>query len=302
MKWLTSPQNPAVRYLMDPDPSRKRAILRWGPMKKILALQKEDGSFISPVGTFRALTYMHRCGLDAGDEPVARALEYVTDRHIGKGAFSLNTGGSGILPCYVGMFTRPIIEMAGHRHPGAKASIQWLVDHQRFDHRKTRGGGRKTWPFRAVASYGCWQSVSCYHGVVGALRAMAAVPPRSRSKDLRSRLKEALQYLEIHRVWKKSSDDKPLFRHMTRFFLHGGYRFHLIDVLEGMADADPKMIRKPWVQEAVDTVDALTVDGKVPLVMNYPNEIIDPLPLEAVGKPSRFLTYQWLQVKKRFGI
>ena len=76
--------------------------------------------------------------------------------------------------------------------------------------------------------------------------------------------------------WLSSAANPPV-RHMTQFFLTGGYRFHLIDVLEGLADADPRLIRETWVREAVDAVDALAVKGRIPLAKNYSNELIDPL-------------------------
>lgn len=317
--WLRSPQNPAVRYLvardlLSPAPSTKtlqalrKAVLRWSPVRKILALQGSEGSFRSleknptAMPTFRALCYLHRCGLDLTDEPVVKAVDFLARHHASKGAVSHNRGGSGVLPCYVGMLLRPLIEMGGLSHPLVESSLQWIVDHQRFDHRKTRAGGAKEWPFRAVQNYGCWKTVSCYHGVVGSMRALTAIPRRRRSREVRERLQAALEYLRIHRVYKKSNSETPLFRYMTQFFFTGGYRFHLIDVLEGLADADAKLIREPWVKESVDVVDALAVQGRIPLVKNFSNELIDPLPLEPTGKSSRFLTYQWLRVKRRFGL
>lgn len=90
LEWLSSADNPAVRYLTvrelaDPRPSdHALALLRrdmqgWAPLQQILALQLDDGSF--PYGqktptmqpTFWVLCLMARCGLDTGDEPVLRA-------------------------------------------------------------------------------------------------------------------------------------------------------------------------------------------------------------------------------------
>ncbi len=316
--WLLSDENPAARYLTARDLVRPRPpdrtlhslrgkMLAWEPLRRLLALQAEDGSFLSgreaaPVATYVALRLMSRCGMDGRDAPVSRALGYISERHVGHGAFSYNTGGSGILPCYVGLFTRDFIPMMGREAPAIEASLNWIVDYQRFDHKLTRGGGAKKWPFRIVEnSGGCWRSVSCYHGVVATLGALAAIPPVSRTPDQRARLNAALRYLAIHRVFKKSAEDKPLFRHLTEFFLFGGYRSHLIDVLDAIADADPALAHVNWVQDAISSVDRLTVNGKVVLVKNYPTKLIDPLPFEPVGEPSRFLTCQWLRVKQKFG-
>lgn len=319
LEWLSSPENPPVRYLtalnLAPQQASARAretlrreMLAWEPLKKVLALQLEDGSFPSlektPTAspTYAALCLMERCGMDITDEPVARALAYVADRHAKKGAFSYTTGACGILPCYVGIATAALIRMGACNAPAVQASVQWIVDHQRFDHKATRAGGAKEWPYSAPRHARCWESVSCYHGVVATFRALAALPTERRSPEVRTRLGQAIQYLRVHRGYKKSKEDKPLFRHMTQFFIFGSHRSNLIDVLEGIADAEPQLIQEVWVREAVEVVDPLADSGKIVLVKNYPTKLIAPFPFEPTGQPSRFLTYQWLRVKQKFGL
>jgi len=319
VEWLSSQENLSVRYLTARYLTMKKLskkemislraeMLKWKPLKNLIALQNKDGSFRSykkePPGyaTFTALCLMERCGMDIGDEPVSKALAYLAEHHINNGALSINTGGSGIIPCYLGMVTKSIIKMGGGGEPSVEESICWLTDHQRFDHKKTRAGGKKKWPFRSVVNYGCWSSVSCYHGVACAFGAFAAIPLEHRSRTVNERILSSLKYLEIHRVYMKSNLEKPIFRHTTEFFLNGNYRRNLIDVLESIADADKQLIENVWVRNAVEAVDNLSEDGKVILVKNYPTGLIDPLPFEEVGKPSRFLTYQWLMVKKKFGL
>jgi len=315
--WLLSTGNPAVRYLaaeslVTPRPAqaqldRMRAeALKWAPLRQIVGLQSEDGSFPGrdsrgrAEATVNALHLMARCRMRAGDDPVDRALAYVKEHCTFQGAYSWVKGGSGVLPCYVGLFARTLIRLAGAE--AAASNLSWICDHQRFDHRGTRGGGAKKWPYRAVESYGgCWRSVSCYHGVVAALSALAAVPPEARSETIRVRISQAVEYLRVHRVCRKGGADKLLFRHLTQYFLVGGHRLHLIDVLEALSMADPSLGEADWVAEAMQAVESTLLDGKVPLVKNYPSKLIDPVPLETVGEPCGFLTVQWLLVKQRFG-
>ena len=318
LNWLSSSENPAVRHLTalhlrPPSSIRtmkslRRQMLKWEPWARILALQQEDGSFPSLDGkrtaapTFVALCLADRCGMDVSDAPVAHALAYLCRWHAEKGAFSHNRGGSGILPCYLGLLIRSCIRMGGLNIPGVEASLKWIVDHQRFDHKRTRAGGKRKWPFRAVVNYRCWESVSCYHGVAASLLALAAVPKERRSTEMESRLQGALAYLKIHRIFKKSSSERPLFRSMKRFFLWGDCRVHIIDVLEGIADADPALGGTEWVREAIEVVDELAENGKITLSENARNLLLHPLAFERVGEPSRFLTYQWLRVKQKFGL
>ena len=318
LEWLSSPINEPVRYLTARDllarsvPARelrhlREEAVRWPPLERILELQLDDGSFPyrqkTPTAqpTFWALCLMARCGMDISDDPVRRAVEYLERRHLGKGALSYTTGGSGVLPCYAGVVTSAMIKMGAFEHAIVQNSLRWLVDHQRFDHKSHRAGGGQAWPYRAPANYGCWETVSCYHGVAGAFRAFAAIPPAVRSREVRQRLEEAIEYLRRHRLYKRTTADRPLFRHMTEFFLIGDYRSGLLDMLRAAADADPSLIGEDWVAAAVGDAEQLLDDGRVTLVKNYGRKLIDPVPFETVGEPSRFLTYEWLTVKRAFG-
>jgi hypothetical protein len=142
--------------------------------------------------------------------------------------------------------------------------------------------------------------VSCYHGVAGAFRALAAIPPERRTADVHQRLDEAIEYLRIHRLYKKTKTDRALFRFMTEPFLAGDYRSGLLDVLQGIADADPGLARHDWVRDAIDDMHTLALDGRITLAKNYGRRLIDPIPFEPVGAPSRFLTYQWIRIQTAF--
>ncbi len=206
------------------------------------------------------------------------------------------------MPCYVGTVTLALIKMGALDTALAQSSIGWLVAHQRFDTRTVRAGGGQTWPYKAPDNYGCWESVSCYHGVAAAFRALAAIPPNRRTSDVQARLEEAIEYLRPRHLYKKTSADRPLFRHMTQPFLVGDYRSDLLNMLSGVADAHPTLAGEAWVAEAVHDMNALSVDGRVVLAKNYGRKLIDPIPLEAVGEPSPFLTYQWLRTQRLLGL
>ena len=315
LSWLSASENPAARYLtardlLEPRPDSsvldqlRSAISGWGPLRSILELQLADGGFPDhqKVRTARptiwALVLMERCGLDISDEPVARAVDYLALRHGAGRPISYTGSPSGVLPCYAGVATRTLISLGAIEHDLVQASLEWLVEHQRFDQRALRAGGEADWPYRAPVNYGCWESVSCYHGVAGAFRAFAAVPSSLRSPAVRERLDEAIAYLRLRRLYRKSTSDKPLFRHMTQPFLLGDYRSSLLDMLQGLADADPTLAKEEWVRGSMEAMEALTDEGRVPLVRNYGRALLDEVPLESVGEPSRLLTYQWVRVRR----
>ncbi len=88
---------------------------------------------------------------------------------------------------------------------------------------------------------------------------------------------------------------------MIQPFLIGDYRSGLLDMLQGIADTDPALIRQEWVQAAADDMRQLAPRGRVTLARNYGKRLIDPVPFEPLGEPSRFLTYQWTLIQRTFG-
>jgi hypothetical protein len=317
LHWLSSEVVPPVRYLVArefgyPDGSRDtldelhEAVLAWEPLQQIIALQKPDGSFPNKTKTqtggptLGALVLMARCGLSIEDRCAARAVEHVEQNRLYDGVFSVRGKGSGVLPCYVGIFARLVAEMADTRHPLVRSGIEWILKYQRFDHKQTKAGGTGHWPYKSVVSYGgCWNSVTCYHSVGPTLRALAILPPDERTPEVCSQIDAAMEYLRIHRVYRKSASDKPLFRHSTKLYLAGGYRLNLLDMLEGIAEARPELGSEAWVEGALTAVESQAVDGMIISSPSYPTELIDPLPLEDADKPSRFLTFQWENIKRK---
>jgi hypothetical protein len=87
-----------------------------------------------------------------------------------------------------------------------------------------------------------------------------------------------------------------------QFSLFHGYRSHVLDVLEWLADADPSLAAEPWVTEAIADVEALCEGGRIRLVTNADTHLVDPLALERVGDPSPLLTVQWLRLRNAFGL
>ncbi len=318
LDWLSSPENPPVRYLtardlQRPTPSAEELtalhgdILGWSPLATILERQRDDGSFPGNTktqtaqATFTALAVMNLCALSVADQPVSHAVEYLSRKHMTGGALSYTGGSAGVLPCYVGVVCVALIGLGAIESEMVQSSISWLTKHQRFDHKSMKAGGDERWPYRTPANFGCWDGVSCYHGVAGTFAALAAIPARSRSEVVELRIQEALQYLRLHHLYKRSKGDRPLFRHLTQFFLVGDYRLDLLDMLDAIAAADPTLLGEDWVRAAFDDMETLCDGERVTLVKNYGRKLIDPIPLEPLGAASRFLTYQWLNTRRVFG-
>jgi hypothetical protein len=286
--------------------ARRLSALTWDPLVRILALQRQDGGFGRPTrpddarATIWALVLLERCGLELTDDPVDRAVQYLQAHHVAHDSFSYLPGATGVLPCYLGTLTTTLLRMGGVDLPIVQGSLRWLVEHQRFDHGELHGGSTTPWANRAPANFGCWQTVSCFHGVAGAFRAFAAVPAHRREEGISARLEDALTHLRLRRLYRHTRSDKPLFAHLLTPFLVGDYRADLLDLLHGVAEADPRLGREDWVAEAIADMTALAPGGRVPLVRNYGKRLVSPIPLEQVGDDSRFLSLEWREVRQAF--
>ncbi len=277
----------------------------WHPLKKVLDLQNSDGGFpVTQKGkpgipTLYALILMSKCGLDCSDEPVRKAIEYIKNNHTLDGVISWNSGGSGILPCYAGVTASHIAKMSCGKNDLVNRVAEWIVNYQRFDHKEDRAGGDENWSFHGPSNFGCWQSVSCYHGVVASLALLSSIPLDFRTSEIKSRIKDALRYLEIHKVFRKTTTGEPMFRHLTNFFIFGQWRMNLLDIVEIILDAEPEIAGDQWIQDAIYEIDRHTVEGRILHKTDYRTFLDDPIELEPMGVPSFFLTLQWMKIQKK---
>lgn len=108
--------------------------------------------------------------------------------------------------------------------------------------------------------------------------------------------------MRAHRLYRRTGDGKPIFRTSLQFSLFHGYRSHVLDVLEWLADADPALVAESWVRDAISDVEELCDEGRIRLAANAATHLVDPLALERVGEPSPLLTIQWLRLRRAFGL
>jgi hypothetical protein len=122
-------------------------------------------------------------------------------------------------------------------------------------------------------------------GVVKALKALAEIPPKRRSADVKRTIELAVEYILRHHVYKRSHD-------LTRTSKPGWLRFgfplmYQTDALEILCLLTGLGCRDPRMQPAMDVVASKQrTDGKYCLD-NPPNgrHLVN---IEAKGKPSKW--------------
>ena len=101
----------------------------WPPLIEILARQRADGAFGAPGkradarATLWALCLLRRCGCTVDDEPVARAVEALERDHVHDGVLTYLSGGSGVLPRYLGVGVAALLGLGATESPLVWASV-----------------------------------------------------------------------------------------------------------------------------------------------------------------------------------
>jgi hypothetical protein len=239
---------------------------------------------------------------DGSDPRIQRACHFIIESSQDResGGFSMHravrTGGgrrSEVIPCLTGNLTWSLLRFGCLDHPAVARAVRWITTYQRFD------DGADTpprgWPYDSWEM--CWGRHSCHMGVVKALKALAEIPPKRRSADVKRTIELAVEYILRHHVYKRSHD-------LTRTSKPGWLRFgfplmYQTDALEILCLLAGLGCRDPRMQPAMDVVASKQrTDGKYCLD-NPPNgrHLVN---IEAKGKPSKWITLRALAVMQRW--
>jgi hypothetical protein len=210
--WLLETGDPAVRHLalralMDepadaPSVWRARAAaMRVPPISTILDGQDAEGFWVKPgsgygpkyTGTVWSLMFLDQMGADPRDRRVQRACTYVLEHaQAPNGGFGWLPQSSGVVHCLNGNLLRAMIDLGRLDEPPVRASIAWQahsITGDGFDgyYRWATAGTR----FRCGINGG----EPCAWGAIKALRGLAAIPPRRRTRPVRAAIAEGVAFL-----------------------------------------------------------------------------------------------------------
>ncbi len=321
LDWLLETEDPSTRYfaLRDllgrpaaaPDVKQaKQAIMRTGPVPKILAKHKKGGYWgvkedfyirAKYKGTVWNLILLAELGTDGRDPRVRDACEFILrwsqDRTSGGFAYRGSSRGgnhSGVIPCLTGTMTWSLIRLGYLKDPRVQKALDWIVSYSRFDDKD--GKPPSAWPHDRWES--CWGRHTCHMGVVKTLKALAEIPASARTKAQKDVLKKGSEYLLRHHIYKRSHD---LSRVSKPSWLKLGYpRMWDTDILEILDILTSLGVRDPRMQDALDIVRSKQdASGRVILESSWNDRFL--IPIEKKGKPSKGLTLGALRVLKRLG-
>ena len=321
LPWLLEEENPSVQFFayrdllgfpLEDDRCRraKIAIMKTGVVPKVLAKQKRGGYWEKREdfyvrskykGTIWQLIVLAELGGDGNDERIKKTCEFVLDisqdRQSGGFSFrgSQTSGGyhSCVLPCLTGNMVWSLIRFGYLEDSRVQRGIGWMTTFQRFDdgvERPPRG-----WPYEKREA--CWGRHTCHMGVAKALKALAAIPEKKRSPEVKSTINQAVEYLLQHHIHKRSHD--PAKAAKPKWLKFGFPTMWDFDALECLVLLTTLGIKDPRMQDPVDLVLAKQDEqGRWKLENSFNGRV--RVDIEKKGKPSKWVTLNAVKALKGF--
>ena len=321
LDWLLEKDNPSARYFTlteilernnhDPEVEEaKSEIMKTGIVQKILSKQKPEGYWgVSEdfyvrskyKGTVWQLIILAELGADGADTRVEKACEFILNnsQDYGSGGFSYlgskKVGGlhSGVLPCLTGNMVWSLIRLGYLRDPRVQKGIDWISRYQRFD--DGEGEAPTGWPYDKFEK--CWGRHTCYMGVVKTLKALAEIPVNERSIKVKETIERGLEYVLKHHIYRRSHDLSRVGKQswaLLRF-----PRMWEVDALEILLILTRLGVKDERMKGAVDLVlSKQGEDGKWRLEDTRNGRFL--VNIEQLGKPSKWITLNALQMLKSF--
>jgi hypothetical protein len=239
--------------------------------------------------------YWRRTADEVGDAAVADAGARARQDPESDG-FSTDRGkkaGGGlhrsVIPCLTGNLTFSLIRLGMLDDPRVQRAIDWITTYQRFD--DAEGDAPSGWPYEPWEM--CWGRHTCHMGAVKALKALAEIPPKHRSPEVRQTLADGTEYLLRHHVHRRSHDlrrdSKPGWRRLGFPLMYQTDVLEILGILTGLGVRDARM------DEALVLLAAKQdAEGRWKLQDTFNGRFI--VDIEAKGRPSRWITLRALQV------
>jgi len=337
VEWLLEKENPPVRYFTLRDlmgreetdsevKEAKDAIASYKVVEKIFSKQKPEGYwedrdvpyFPKYKSTYWQIMILGQLGVDKSHERVQRASEFILNLQLDEGGFSAytrktalaeydwrrsraalkekpsepNTWAQSLVKehqysCLTGNLCAAMLRFSYSSDTRLEKALNWLVKIQ------NRDGGWLCPYWKAHIK----DTHSCFHGTICSLDAFSEVPEEKRKAEMNQAIVKGAEFLLMHRLFKA---DHHGYRVINRQWLKFSFPwFFGYNVLRGLS-----VLTKLGYTEDERLKDALELllQKRLPngtwLLENAPTGRMQ-VNIEAVGKPSKWITLNALRVLKR---
>ena len=319
LNWLLEEGNPSVRFFAlkdlmgkpedDPDvQGARREIMLRGVVPEILRKQRA-GEYPSRyprfytdkyTGLVWSLIALSELGA-AANEPILEQCEYLLEHSQDAcGGFSQHTAKAGgglpseVIPCLTGNLVFCFLRLGLGGDARVQRGVDWLVQYMRLN------DGVELEPQEApYAHYDmCWGRHTCLMGVVKALKALAEIPPESRTPEISRAIERNAEFLLIHHVYRRSHNtDRASKPGWTKFGFPLMYQTDALEILDILTRLG---VRDPRMDDAVQLVRSKRPpDGRWLTENTYAAERM-LIPFEEKNAPGKWVTLRAMRVLKQF--
>ena len=320
--WLLEEDNPSVRYYTlrdileksENDPELREAkqeIMKIGLLPAILSKQKKEGYWELPEnfytakyrGTVWQLLILAELGANTTNDNIRKACEFILnnsqDRESDGFAYSASAkkgGGrhSEVIPCLTGNMVWSLIRLGYLNDPRVQRGIKWITRYQRFD--DGIGESPKGWPYDRLKA-ACLGKHTCHMGAMKALKALAEIPEKKRSNDVKDTIEKGAEYILKHHIYKRSHDLNLVAK--PGWLKFGFPLMYQTDALEILGILTKLGYRDKRMQAAIDVLISKQDDqGKWKLENTFNGRF--QVNIEQKGRSSKWITLNALRVLKQF--
>lgn len=313
LPWLLDTDHPAVRHLAliqlageaEDAPTVRRAqaaAMRARPIAPILDEMDPEGWWVQPGATygpkyrgwFWNLSFLEQMGADPRDRRVQRACAYVlANGQAPGGGFGWAPVDSGVAHCLTGNTLRALLVFGHLDDERVRRAVAWETS-------AITGDGHERWHPGATSGPGFACGINgglpCGWGAIKALRALAAIPPRRRTKDVKRALEQGVAFLLTNDL--ATGDfptDTAISKNWTKLGFPSGYVADSLQGLEALADLG--RVRDPRAAPALEMVLAKQdAEGRWRNEYDYRGKLWANV--DTPGRPSKWVTLRACRVLK----
>lgn len=321
IEWLLEKDNPSVRYFTltkflgknETEPeveATRQEIMTTGIVPKILAKQNRDGYWGKAEdfyerskykGTVWNLIILAQLGADGSDDRIKKTCEFILknsqDKQSGGFAYEGSSRGGGyhskVIPCLTGNILWSLIRLGYREDSRVQQGINWITTYQRFDDRIKEPA--KGWPYDKYKN--CWGKHTCYMGIIKTLKTLAEIPENKRTKVVKSTIKNAVEFILKHQIYKRSHNlsriIKPKWLKFSFPLMYDTDVLEILDILTKLGYKDNR------IQDAINLViSKQDKQGKWNLETTFNGRFL--VNIEQQDKPSKWVTLKAIKVLKRY--
>jgi hypothetical protein len=279
--------------------SAREAIMGSRTVAAILARQSEGGFWGEGKdfyrdkygGTVWQLLTLAELGADGSDPRIRAASEYILahSQDAASGGFSVEpaAGGGGrpgaVIPCLTGNMAFSLRALGYGKDERVARALDWICEYQRADDRDSRPP--KGWVYERLDP--CFGRHSCFMGVVKSLKALAAVPPKQRTKRAKAKIGELVEFLLVHHIHMRSHDLSQISR--PGWLKFGFPLMYQTDALEILCILRELGVSDPRMSDALEAVAFKRgSDGRWKLENTFNGKTL--VAIEKKAAPSKWIT------------